>query len=55
MTIAFNSINGNNKIPAAIHKSDSTASAQLLEKLKKQEGLKVILMINHQGQGRGLF
>ena len=32
MTIAFDTINGQEKIPAAVHRSDGTARAQLLKK-----------------------
>ncbi len=36
MTIAFDTINGKEKIPAAIHQSDGTARAQLLDKNQNQ-------------------
>ena len=48
MTIAFNTINGKNKIPAAIHKSDSTARAQLLEKKDNPELWNVIYEFYNQ-------
>ena len=37
MTITFNTIDGKNKIPAAIHQSDQTARAQILRKNQNPE------------------
>ena len=48
MTIAFETINGKEKIPTSVHRSDGTARAQLL---KKEVKLEEIIFIKKLSNG----